>query len=302
MKTLFSIIIPLYNKQEYIKSTIESVLKQSYTNYEIIVVDDGSTDKSPDIVKSIKDSRILLVSKTNGGVSSARNYGINISKGDFICFLDSDDLWERDYLETLNKIISQYKEVDMICSAYSIFKNTPQNILRTRRISTHNNALFFKIKFFSYCLKEKKCIAFTSGTCIKKYIIEKNNIHFEEGISLGEDIDFWVRTACLSKNIFFNNQKQVLYRLEASNSLWLSNNNINKCYPYWEWYDIDYMQNSKIKKFTTRMIYTLCTEGYKRKEYSNVILTLKKIRGSYLFLSRVRLFILSFIKKYDSQN
>lgn len=302
MKILFSIIIPLYNKKEYIKSTIESVLKQSYTNYEIIVVDDGSTDKSPDIVKSIKDSRILLVSKTNGGVSSARNYGINKSKGDFICFLDSDDLWTEDYLETLNKIITQKQDVDMICSAYGIFRVNPQSDIRVKRIKLKSQQKEAKIDFFFYCLKEKRCISFTSATCIKRKIINNHNLYFDEQISMGEDIDYWTRAASLANNIYYNDQIQVLYRTESNNSLSAQGKSMEKSYPYWKWYDSPYMQTPMQKKFTTRMIYTLCRDGYKRKEYLKVIKTITKTRGTYLIISRIGLFVLSFIKKYGSSN
>lgn len=302
MSIFFSVIIPLYNKKEYIKSTIESVLKQSYTNYEIIVVDDGSTDKSPEVVKSIKDSRILFFSKTNGGVSSARNYGIKKSKGDFICFLDSDDLWSKNYLENINRIITQNQEVDMICSAYGIFKVDPQNNIRIKRITFKSQQKEAKVDFFFHCLKEKRCIAFTSATCIKRRIIQDYNLQFNENISMGEDIDYWTRAASLAKAIYYNDQIQVLYRIDSNNSLSLQGKNMEKSYPYWIWYDIPYMQTSLHKKFTTRMIYTLCREGYKQKEYSQVIKTIKKIRGNYLIISRFRLLILSLIKKYGSSN
>lgn len=303
MNTLFSIIIPLYNKKEYIKSTIESVLKQSYTNYEIIVVDDGSTDKSPEIVKSIKDSRILLISKTNGGVSSARNYGIKRSKGDFICFLDSDDLWTEDYLVTLNRIITQNQEVNMICSAYGTFKADTQNDIRIKKLITLNtHQTGVKVDFFFYCLKEKRCIAFTSATCIKKQLIENHCLYFDEQISMGEDIDYWIRAASLTNNTYYNGQIQVLYRTESNNSLCTQGKSMEKSYPYWKWYDTPYMQTPMQKKFTTRMIYTLCRDGYKRKEYSKVIATITKARGTYLIISRIGLLVLSLIKKYGSPN
>lgn len=302
MDILFSVIIPLYNKQEYIKSTLESVLKQSYTNYEIIVVDDGSTDKSPEIVKSIKDSRILFFSKANGGVSSARNHGINQSKGDFICFLDSDDLWTEDYLESLNKIITQKQDTDMICSAYGIFRVNPQSDIRAKRIKLKSQQKEAKIDFFFYCLKEKRCIAFTSATCIKRKIINNHNLYFDEQINMGEDIDYWTRAASLANNIYYSDQIQVLYRSESNNSLCAQGKSMEKSYPYWKWYELPYMQAPMQKKFTTRMIYTLCRDGYKRKEYSKVIKTITKTRGTYLIISRIGLFVLSFIKKYGSSN
>lgn len=302
MNAFFSIIVPLYNKEEYIKSTIDSVLAQSYTNYEIIIVDDGSSDKSPQIVRSIKDSHIIFYSKNNGGVSSARNFGINKSKGNYICFLDSDDLWTENYLETLNNIISKNKDVDMICSAFNMFKEDPQNCILPQRLMPSSVKKELKIDFFYYCIKEKRCIAFTSATCIKKQIITEQNLCFDEQFSMGEDIDYWTRAASFSKNIYYNNQVMVLYRLEAHNSLWIQGKSIKKSYPYWNWYCLPYMQSSMHKKFTNRMIYTLCKEGYNQKEYSAVISTIQKIRGSYLIMSRIRLLILSFIKKYASKN
>ena len=103
-----SVIIPLYNKEKSIVHTIQSVLKQTYTNYEIIIVDDGSTDKSASIVdrivKEFKD-QVRIIRKKNGGVSSARNIGIKEAKYDYIALLDGDDLWDKHYLEEQMKMI-----------------------------------------------------------------------------------------------------------------------------------------------------------------------------------------------------
>src|SRR3989338_9975584 len=90
---LVSVVIPTYNGSRFIKETIQSVLDQTYTNIEAIIVDDGSKDNTPDIVKSINDSRIIYIRQENAGVSMARNNGINISKGEYIAFLDHDDVW-----------------------------------------------------------------------------------------------------------------------------------------------------------------------------------------------------------------
>lgn len=93
-----SVVIPLYNKATSITSTIQSVLAQSYPYFEIVIIDDGSTDNSVQIVKLIDDKRIRLISKQNGGVSSARNYGIRMAKYEYLAFLDADDYWEPSYL------------------------------------------------------------------------------------------------------------------------------------------------------------------------------------------------------------
>ncbi|QYS90674.1 glycosyltransferase family 2 protein [Flavobacterium covae] len=92
---LFSVIIPLYNKENYIYNTLISVINQTYTYFEIIIVNDGSTDKSLEIVKNINDSRIKIFEQNNKGVSSARNLGIKNATGSLIAFLDADDLWKK---------------------------------------------------------------------------------------------------------------------------------------------------------------------------------------------------------------
>jgi len=89
---MISIVVPLYNKEKQVEATINSVLLQSYFDFEIVIIDDGSTDQSATIVLGIKDNRIHYYKKTNGGVSAARNYGINKAKGEWLVFLDADDL------------------------------------------------------------------------------------------------------------------------------------------------------------------------------------------------------------------
>ena len=102
-KPLISIIIPVYNAEKYLKKCLDSVINQTYKNLEIILVDDGSTDKSPEICDKYaeKDSRIIVLHKENGGVSSSRNAGLDIFKGEYLSFVDSDDYVEPDYIEYL---------------------------------------------------------------------------------------------------------------------------------------------------------------------------------------------------------
>ena len=113
-----SIVIPLYNKEHYIEDTIKSVLAQTYSNWEAIIIDDGSTDASAKIVQSIPDSRIRLYQQANQGVSKARNHGIELATGDYIAFLDADDQWKPNYLETMNLLAEQYSNNFFFCSAH----------------------------------------------------------------------------------------------------------------------------------------------------------------------------------------
>ena len=113
-----SVIMPAYNSEVYIRESIDSVLAQSFTDFELIVVDDGSTDTTAAIVKSYADSRIRLIRQANQGVSVARNTGLEAAQGQFITFLDSDDLYYPDFLKTLYHLV-QSNQTDMSFSNYS---------------------------------------------------------------------------------------------------------------------------------------------------------------------------------------
>ena len=93
---MISIVIPLYNKEQQIGKTLESVFAQSFQDYEVVIVNDGSTDKSVEIVEGMADKRIRLINQKNSGVSAARNKGIQESRGEYIAFLDADDEWKPD--------------------------------------------------------------------------------------------------------------------------------------------------------------------------------------------------------------
>ena len=106
-----SVVIPLYNKEKQIVNTIESVLEQSFKNFEIIVVDDGSTDNSAALVRGLNDKRIRLINKPNGGVSSARNFGIRAAKNEWIVLLDADDILLPDALKKMSEMIIKYPTI-----------------------------------------------------------------------------------------------------------------------------------------------------------------------------------------------
>lgn len=118
-KPFISVVIPLYNKEKSIAQSLKSVLDQTYTNFEIVVVDDGSTDKSVEVVKDIGDDRIQLLGQSNAGPSKARNTGVKNSKGDWIVFLDADDELLPDALSIFAEIIVEHQDVDIIdCNRY----------------------------------------------------------------------------------------------------------------------------------------------------------------------------------------
>ncbi len=113
----FSIIVPIYNVEEYVKKCILSIISQSYENFEIIAVNDGSTDNSLDVLNSIEDRRLKIYTKKNGGLSDARNYGVEKATGQYIWFLDGDDYIEKDSLKELNEIVEK-NQSDIVCFGF----------------------------------------------------------------------------------------------------------------------------------------------------------------------------------------
>ena len=124
---MISIIVPIYNSERYLEECIESVLSQTYDNYELILVDDGSTDNSRKIYKKyLNNQKIKIIEQENAGVSAARNNGINVSNGNIIIFLDSDDYLEKNALEIISK---EMKDNDLLCYAYTlVYKNCSECI------------------------------------------------------------------------------------------------------------------------------------------------------------------------------
>src|SRR5690606_36436728 len=127
MDGLVTIIIPCYNAEKYIAETIESVINQTYKNWELIVVNDGSTDNSPDIIKEFvaNDNRIAFIDKPNSGVSDSRNKGLEKAKGEYIAFLDADDVWIENNLEVKVNNLYNYNDCDYV---FSSMYNADENL------------------------------------------------------------------------------------------------------------------------------------------------------------------------------
>lgn len=290
----FSIVIPLYNKEQYIAETLESVFHQTFNDYEVIIVNDSSIDGSLSIAKSfeMKDPRFKVYTIPNGGVSNARNFGIKHSCGEYVCFLDADDLWKPDYLKEANSLIKKYGKNNFFCFAYDWFEDNPKEVVKHCSLEK-----YFKgdklIDFFKYSVWVKASIALTSAVIIRRSRLEELDYWFPKEYSMGEDVDLWVRSA--KEPIIYSNKALMLYRSFTPNGLMNQNySNISKEFPYWRWYKLKGYGPYK-NKFTTRMIYGMS----RRKEVTNgkiIRECLKHSKGTYLLLHRIIVFILSYIK------
>jgi glycosyltransferase involved in cell wall biosynthesis len=209
-----SVIIPLYNKEAEIKRTINSVLSQTYQNFEIIVVDDQSIDKGPAIVKGVKDPRITLIEQEHRGVSYTRNQGVKLSTSDIIAFLDADDEWMPKHLETITRLIENHPEAGMFTTAIKI--QTPAGKTRWMKYECIPDPPWEGIipNFF----KSGAVVGFpvqTSSVVIPKKIIHEMG-GFPEGYWYGEDVDLFGKIA-LKYPVAFSWEVGALYHWDASN-------------------------------------------------------------------------------------
>jgi len=207
---MFSVIIPLYNKEKSVSSTLQSVLNQTFKKFEVIVVDDGSTDGSYDVVKQFKDERIRLIQKENGGVSSARNRGIQEAKYDYVAFLDADDVWEPNYLEVQHGLIKEFPKAKMWGCNYAHINGNEKELLYT------GLPLDFKGYVLNYFTMSRTSDLFcSSSVVIKKDAFEVAGI-FDERIRYSEDLDMWYRIIAIFPVVFCATVL-VHYRHDAEN-------------------------------------------------------------------------------------
>jgi len=197
---MFSVIIPLYNKAPYIAKAIESVLGQTYCDFEVIVIDDGSTDQSLEVAKTFENKSITIVSQPNSGVSTARNNGVKIAKHPYICFLDADDWWHPTFLEEMKQLITDFPDAGIYGSGYYIVKNGKE------RIAPIGVPQGFKRGIIDYCEVYAKtlCMPLTSiSVVIPKHIFDEEK-GFKSQLKFGEDFDLWIRITLKHKVILVN--------------------------------------------------------------------------------------------------
>jgi len=181
-----SVVIPCYNGQRFIKESIESVISQTYRELEIIVVDDGSTDQTAKIVVSIGDSRIKCLYTENKGVSSARNYGIKNSSGEFIALLDYDDLWLPGKIEEQVREIERSPDIALVYSLFYVIDSLGKTIVQSSMVNSKD--------ILEDLLVIGNVIGPPSGTLIRNKIF--NDIGgFDPKISTAADWDLWIRIA-----------------------------------------------------------------------------------------------------------
>lgn len=218
---LFSVIIPVYNTEKYIKQCIDSVLKQTYANFELILINDGSRDGSSEICEEYAqmDSRVIVIHQENAGVSVARNRGIQEAKGEYLVFIDSDDYVDNQMLEVFNNRFRLSNSGMIICGMKFVYYSSGS-------ISTCNEEVFpydGDFNNFSLCKNFQEMFnsnAFSSS-CNKAFrtkIIKENSILFHEKLDLYEDLEFVLRYLKYIERINFVNAALYNYRNDLDHS------------------------------------------------------------------------------------
>ena len=213
--TKFSVVIPLYNKEPHIKRALDSVLSQTIQDFEIIVVNDGSTDQSAQVVENLKNSKIRLISQDNTGVSVARNRGIDESKSELIAFLDADDEWMPDFLETILQLQKNYPFAGIY--ATSLKNEFMDNVLlelndELIRLVPEEGLLtnYFKV------YKTGHALFCSSSVAVPAKVFSEIG-GFQAGFWWGEDVDMWGRIA-LKYPIAYSSQACSVYYQNVTNS------------------------------------------------------------------------------------
>lgn len=220
MESLISVIIPVYNTESYIGVCLESLIKQTYTNFEVLLIDDGSTDNSGRICQEYteSDSRFHYYRKENGGVSSARNLGIEYSRGDYLTFVDSDDWVEEDYLEVLySALVSESASVSI--STYKKFSMEDNTWYVHSFQRGYDKRVFHHLELINELIDLDSfdhSYRFVSGKLVRKDVV--GDIRFNTLTRLGEDMEFWFKIYLISPKLVYINRDSYVYRTIRSSN------------------------------------------------------------------------------------
>lgn len=208
MNPKISVIIPIYNAEKYLSDTLESVLSQSFTGFEVIAVNDGSTDGSLGLLKiyAERDSRIRIIDKPNTGVSDTRNVAIKAAKGEYLAFLDADDVYAENYLKRMYGVAEE-RDADIVVCSYLTFRGNVPSFSRGDRAEAKPVAVRE--------LLNTGLMTPLWAKLIKKSVVTKNKIAFDTNLAFGEDLFFSWKACLVSSGTVMIEDKLYGYRMSA---------------------------------------------------------------------------------------
>lgn len=209
-----SVIMPAYNVESYIAESIESVLKQTYSNFELIIVNDGSVDKTREIVLSYasRDARVILCDEENGGVAVARNTGLEKAVGAYISFLDADDLWEPEFLSKVyQKMIAGSKDQGFVYArTKEVFLDGKEAVVGPA------DCVSGKLEKFIHYTNELRLRFHISAVLVQRSLIEQYGLRFESGIKISEDTGFFIELLSITEAAYVDEVLSIYRRRESS--------------------------------------------------------------------------------------
>ncbi|WP_298900073.1 glycosyltransferase family 2 protein [uncultured Psychroserpens sp.] len=248
MTPFFSVIISVYNKEKYVANTINSVLDQTYDDFELIIVNDGSTDNSLDVIHQFQDSRITVINQDNLGASEARNKGMSIAKGRFIALIDGDDIWDSAFLEHIGNAIKNHpKQSVFSCAIAHKYDDTIVPVPYS--FKTYDDVLV--LDFFE--ASKKHAILSGSSTVFNTTVLDTTG-NFDVSIKSGQDTDLWIRIGLHYPVVFIN--KLLVHYVYNDKSLSNTTFNVNDKPKHNKYYEEE-KENIHLKKYLDRNRYTL---------------------------------------------
>lgn len=264
MKPLVSVIIPTYQRSNKLKKTLSSVLDQTFENYEILVMDDGSTDNTREVVNSFNDSRINYNWQQNtGGPAKPRNDGIKIAKGDWIAFLDDDDEWTKDKLSEISKKINE--EIDFIYHDYtSITSNTNLNKSKSELVKS---SFLRSPKFLDLLLNGNK-IGISTVVVRKKLLLQVDSFNENVKIAPCADYNAWLKIARITEKFYYLPKNLGFYNIDEHN---MSNQDmtISKRLAVKEF--LTYLTKKQRERLDAKFNYLSGSFNYKKKNFEKSI-------------------------------
>lgn len=233
----FSVIIPLYNKSPYVEKALGSVMSQTFRDYELIVVDDGSTDDSFAVAQSVLsgcDFPCQLIRQANAGVSTARNNGVAASKGDYLCFLDADDWWASSFLEKMDELIRTYPDAGIYGTNYYYVKNGIEHVC----VKGAETGYINYCKVYSDGLKMP---LWTGAVSLSRSIFDEMG-GFCPHLKLGEDFDLWIKIVLKYKVAFLNDALSYYY--QDADPVWRGIGRLHDPDRHMLW-NLDYLSDSE---------------------------------------------------------
>lgn len=290
----FSVVISVFNKEKYIADTLKSVLAQTFTDFEVVILNDGSTDNSETEILKFKDPRIRYFSRENTGASAARNFTIQQAESKYIALMDADDYWYPFYLEEQNRLVNEHPNESVFATATEIKRNR-KTFKNSYSIQTIGKDSIIVDYFESSQLDS---VLLSISTVLKKDVFE-NVGWYDPKIKSGEDTDLYVRIGLKYKVVF--SPKVCATYIVRKNSLFQSVKNIEEKANY-EAYEVYEKNNPALKKFLDLNRYSLCVlakiEGNKEAFQKNFQkINQENLSKKQQFLLRQNKTILKYLSK-----